>query len=45
MGNSDARKQKIMGAVIAANPDIEPVRLAKIVDLALRMATPQRRKR
>lgn len=32
---SDARRQKIIRVVIAANPDIDPIRLAKIVQLVL----------
>lgn len=35
---SDARRQKIIRAVIAANPDIDPHRLARIVELTLRLA-------
>lgn len=34
---SEARKQDIIRAVIAANPDLSPTRLAKIVELVLRL--------
>jgi hypothetical protein len=38
VSNSDARKQKIIRDVQAANPDINPTRVARIVDLTLRLA-------
>lgn len=37
MAKSTEKRQKIIRAVIAANPDIDPQRIAKIVNLTIRL--------
>lgn len=37
MAKADEKRQRIIRAVIAANPDIDPARIAKIVTLTLRL--------
>ena len=37
MAKTTEKRQRIIRAVIAANPDIDPGRIAKIVNLAIRL--------
>lgn len=37
MAHVNEKRQRIIRAVIVANPDIDPARIAKIVELTLRL--------
>lgn len=37
MARTSEKRQRIIRAVVAANPDIDPARIAKIVTLTLRL--------
>lgn len=37
MAKTSEKRQRIIRTVIAANPDIDPQRIAKIVNLAIRL--------